>query len=81
MENILILKIIGIIIIYFVSIPLARLANKFAYIKSNASIIPISWYIPVMNSFLIIMLPLLTALLWLADMLDTSEYYKDKWER
>ena len=44
------------ILIYLVSIPLCLLANKLAYKKEDAAIVPIIWFIPILNSASILVL-------------------------
>ena len=81
MEIIEWIKIMSAIGIYFVSIPLIRQINKFAYLKIDVRILPIVWYIPILNTVCIITLPLVTLLVVLLDKIHTAEYYKIKWDK
>ncbi len=75
----IIIKIIVYTIIYLISIYGAKQVNKYAYIHANASVIPISWFIPVVNTVSIFILIILMILSWLVEKLETAEYYKNKW--
>ncbi len=67
------------IIIYFVSIPLARLANKFAYQKENFAIEPWTWYVVGANTLITIILPIATLIFMLIRRIKPVSYYKAKW--
>ncbi len=69
------------LIIYFVSMPLARWANKFAYLKADFRIIPDAWFVPGVNTLAFFVLPFLTVMLmWLPE-IKSVDYYKNKWNK
>lgn len=72
-------KILILIAIYIASIPLCLLANKWAYKKQDARIIPIVWFIPVVNTMLLIML-CLSLLIALDCVITNSKYWEKRWK-
>lgn len=65
--------------IYLVSIPLCLLSNKWAYKKADASIIPIVWFIPLINSCAIFILIFSTLLEYANKGILKSSYWKQRW--
>lgn len=74
-----IIKLVICLFVYLISIYGAKQVNKYAYLKADATIVPISWYLPIINTATIFTLVSLMLLSTLLEKINTAEYYKNKW--
>lgn len=80
MENIWILQFIIAIAIYFLSIPVARWSNKYAFLKAGYAVIPSMWFVPGINTLVFFFLVLSTWSELLFAKIKPAKYYERKWK-
>lgn len=68
-----------IIIIYLVSIPSCLLVNKIAYKTMQSSIMPIAWFVPVINTSMALLWALFLVLEYAGKGILSPEYWKKRW--